>query len=253
MLLTLLIQSNPIRMYSFRSFVTSLLFLALLPVSLMAQIGEPRHSIAVGVTGGVALNTIGFDPTVKQFQHIGPTLGVVARFTSEKYFKSYCAFQVELNYSNLGWRENVLNAQSKPLPDTYRRDQHYLHLPLLARLAWGREHRGVMGYVLAGPQVGICFKEKVTQSDFTLNAEGNPDRPNGMFAQYDMPIEHKFDYGITAGAGLEINTKVGHFLVEGRYYYGLSDIYGNSKKDVFGRSNNGTIIAKITYLFDIRK
>ena len=110
-----------------------------------------------------------------------------------------------------------------------------------------------MGYVLAGPQVGICFKEKVTQSDFTLNAEGNPDRPNGMFAQYDMPIEHKFDYGITAGAGLEINTKVGHFLVEGRYYYGLSDVYGNSKKDVFGRSNNGTIIAKITYLFDIRK
>ncbi|MFR1988092.1 MAG: hypothetical protein ACLS29_08470 [Prevotellamassilia sp.] len=47
MSLTLLIQSNPIRMYSFRSFVTSLLFLALLPVSLMAQIGEPRHSIAV--------------------------------------------------------------------------------------------------------------------------------------------------------------------------------------------------------------
>ena len=74
-----------------------------------------------------------------------------------------------------------------------------------------------------------------------------------MFAQYSMPIEKKFDYGITAGAGLELNTRAGHFLIEGRYYYGLSDIYKNSKKDIFSRSNHSTIVAKVTYLFDIRK
>lgn len=218
-----------------------------------AQIGERRNSIALGVSGGIALNTIGFNPTIKQSMHIGETLGIVARFTSEKYFKTYCALQLEVNYTRLGWRENVLNAQSEPLPDTYRRDIHYLQFPLLARLGWGREYKGFMGYFLAGPQVGYCLGEKSQQSNFTLDAEGNPDRPNGMFEQYHMNVEKKFEYGITAGLGVELSTIAGRILLEGRYYYGLSDIFKNSKKDVFGRSNNNTIVAKITYLFDLKK
>lgn len=218
-----------------------------------AQIGERRNSIALGVSGGIALNTIGFNPTVKQSMHLGETYGLVARFTSEKYFKTYCALQLEVNYTRLGWRENVLNAQSEPLPDTYRRDIHYIQFPVLARLGWGREYKGFMGYFLAGPQIGYCFGEKSVQSDFTLNDEGNPNRPNGLFEQYHMNVEKKFEYGITAGLGVELSTAAGRFLLEGRYYYGLSDIFKNSKKDVFGRSNHNTIVAKITYLFDLKK
>ena len=227
--------------------------LLLFAVTVQAQVGEARNSLAVGFTGGVMMNTIGFDPTIKQNQHIGPTFGVVARYTSERYFKAYCALQVELNYSVLGWRENILNSNSEPLPDAYERNIHYIQLPMLARLAWGKERRGAMGYFLAGPQIGYCLSEKSKQSAFTLNEEGNPDRPNGLYSQYAMSIDRKFDYGITAGAGLELNTSLGHFLIEGRYYYGLSDIFNNSKKDVFGRSNNSTIVAKVTYLFDLKK
>lgn len=218
-----------------------------------AQIGEPRNNIAVGFTGGIALNTIGFDPTIKQNMHIGPTIGVVARFTSEKYFKTYCALQLELNYTELGWNENILDADSKPLPDTYKRNQHYLQLPVLARLGWGKEKKGLMGYFIAGPQVGYCIGEKAIQSNFSLTEEGIPNRPNGLVEQYGKDIERKFDYGITGGLGLELTTKIGHFLIEGRYYYGLSDIFNNSKKDTFGRSNNGTIMAKVTYLIDVKK
>ncbi len=239
----------------FSSYIKSMLasILLLFAVPAQAQVGEARNSLAVGFTGGVMMNTIGFDPTIKQNQHIGPTFGVVARYTSERYFKAYCALQVELNYSVLGWRENVLNSNSEPLPDTYERNIHYIQLPMLARLAWGKERRGAMGYFLAGPQIGYCLSEKSKQSAFTLNDEGNPDRPNGLYSQYAMSIDRKFDYGITAGAGLELNTSLGHFLIEGRYYYGLSDIFNNSKKDVFGRSNNSTIVAKVTYLFDLKK
>ena len=110
-----------------------------------------------------------------------------------------------------------------------------------------------MGYIVAGPQVGFMLSETTKQSEFTLTDEGVPNRPNGMVAQYSMPIDRKFDYGITGGAGIELSTKAGHFLLEGRYYYGLGDIYNNSKKDVFSRSNHGTIIVKFTYLFDINK
>lgn len=236
-------------------FLLSLLTILFWSVTLVgfSQIGEPRHNIAVGFSGGVTLNTIGFEPTIKQSMHVGPTFGVVARFTSEKYFKLLCALQLEINYTQLGWKEKILNKDSEPLPDTYQRHQNYIQIPFLARLGYGHEHKGVMGYLLAGPQIGYCFGEKTKQSEFTLNEEGVPERPNGMIAQYSMPIERKFDYGITAGLGMELSTKIGHFLIEGRYYYGLSDIFKNSKKDIFGRSNNGTIIAKFTYLFDIKK
>lgn len=238
-----------------RHFKLSLTFLlfCLYLVSAHAQVGEPRHGIAVGFSGGIVLNRIGFDPTIKQKWHMGPTFGVVARFTSEKYFKSICALQLELNYATLGWRENVLDSNSQPLPDIYERNQRYIQLPILARLGWGKEQKGLMGFFLAGPQFGYCFGESTKQSEITTNSEGVPDRPNNTYAQYDMDIERKFDYGITAGLGLELSTKVGHFLVEGRYYYGLSDIFNNSKKDTFGRSNNGSIVAKVTYLIDIKK
>ena len=67
-----------------------------------------------------------------------------------------------------------------------------------------------------------------------------------------MKIENTFDYGITAGAGIEYShPKIGHFLLEARYYYGLGNLYGDTKRDYFGRSNFGNIIIKATYLFDL--
>ena len=57
---------------------------------------------------------------------------------------------------------------------------------------------------------------------------------------------------MAGGLGLEFsNRHLGHFLLEGRYYYGLGNIYGNTKRDYFGRSNFSNIVVKFTYLFDI--
>ena len=84
--------------------------------------------------------------------------------------------------------------------------------------------------------------------------EDGSGRTSSVVAQDTMSVERKVDYGIAAGLGLEFShRKLGHFLIEGRYYYGLGDIYGNSKKDYFGRSNLGNIVIKMTYLFDIVK
>ena len=67
-----------------------------------------------------------------------------------------------------------------------------------------------------------------------------------------MPVEKKFDYGIVGGGGLEYShPKLGHFLLEARYYFGLGNIYGNTKQDYFGKSNNGAIVIKLSYLFDV--
>ena len=98
-------------------FLIILTALAAAPCKLAAQVGAARRAIAVGVNGGAVLNSVGFDPTIKQSMHQGTTFGVTFRMTSEKYFKSLCALQIELNYAGLGWKEQVLNAAGEPLPD----------------------------------------------------------------------------------------------------------------------------------------
>lgn len=229
-----------------------LILFLLIPTFAYAQIGDYRNDLCVGVSAGMTMNQMGFDPIINQKYHMAPTIGLTLRYTSEKFLSAYCALQVELNYARLGWTEDVLDSNSQPLPDSFKRNLDYLQLPFLARLAWGREHRGMMFYFLVGPQIAYCISESTERSEqWTLNAAGNPDRPNNLYAQYTLPVKHKFDYGITGGIGVELNTKLGHFLLEGRYYYGLSDVFGNAKKDVFSRSNHGAIVAKLSYLFDV--
>ena len=200
-----------------------------------SQIGERRNEIRFGVTSGVNINSIDFDPTIKQGKLIGYTGGIAMKYTCEKYFNTVCALQVELNYARLGWKEDILNSAGEKLSDTYQRNMNYIQLPMFANLGWGREEKGFMFYILAGPQVGYCFGDKsVKSSTWTLNPSGNPDRPNNM--------------------GLELNTsKLGHFTLEGRYYYGLGDVFGNSKKDVFSRSANSSIVVKMGYYITVMK
>jgi hypothetical protein len=77
-------------------------------------------------------------------------------------------------------------------------------------------------------------------------------RSSSVVAQDTMAVEKKFDYGIAGGIGLEFShRKLGHFMIEGRYYYGLGDMYDNSKRGKFGRSANQTLMIKLTYLFDL--
>lgn len=211
-----------------------------------AQVGEYRNALAVGVNGGYVLNKVSFNPTVKQFYHGGMTAGVTLRYTCEKYFNVLCAVQVEANYAQMGWQENIETSS-----DTYSRTVNYVQVPVLARLGFGREVKGVMGYIVLGPQLGFYLNDKEQRggewSDATLSK-----RPNLVTQQYDLPIERTFEYGITGGAGLEVNTRhAGHFMLEGRYFFALSDMFRNGKADPFGRSANGAIVAKVSYLFDV--
>ena len=69
---------------------------------------------------------------------------------------------------------------------------------------------------------------------------------------YHMPVENTLDYCISGGLVLEFSIPhFGHFMIEGRYYFGLGNIYGNSKRDYFAKSNFGNIVIKATYLFDL--
>jgi len=209
-------------------------------------VGEARNDLSVGVTGGWVLNKVSFNPTIKQQFHGGATMGVVARYTCEKYFNALCAIQAECLWTQMGWKELIETCE-----DTYQRQITYVQVPLLANIGFGRERGGVKGFLCIGPQLGFVIGEK--------EERGGPwteplVRPNNVTMQYGKEVERTFEYGLTGGLGMDVSTRSGHrFLLEGRYFFGLSDIFRNSKKDPFGRSANGAIVARLSYLLDVVK
>lgn len=234
--------------------------LTMLPMTIWSQIGQHRNDLAIGVNGGYVMSNVGFDPKVTQKQHGGLTGGLTFRYVCEKYFKSICSIYAEVNYAQLGWTENIRDVNDRPvtnsvtgLPEEYSRAINYIQIPVFAHLAWGKERKGVQFFFQAGPQLGIYLNES-TKTNFDFDKRNTADRGNTIVAQDTMSVQNKIDYGIAAGLGMEYSIpKVGHFLLEGRYYYGLGNIFKNSKKDYFGKSNFGNIVIKLTYLFDITR
>lgn len=217
-----------------------------------AQVGLQLHDFCIGVNGGYSFNKVAFTPKINQKYMAAPTMGLTLRYTSERYYGMYCAFQSEINYHRTGWKENIYSSTNEPLPDTYHRDLSYIQVPILANLGFGRYDKGIKGYLVAGPQLSYLLSDKEVRSETWTSIQGAyPDRMNNIFSQYGLKVENKFEYGITAGLGAELTTRAGHFLVEGRYYMGLSNLFGNAKTDPFARSSNGSIVAKVTYLFDV--
>lgn len=227
-----------------------------------AQIGEHRSELCLGFNGGYVMSNVGFNPDIPQKSFGGMTGGLTVRYTCEKYFNSICALVGEINYTQAGWKEDILTAEDQPVinqytgqPERFQRQLTYVQIPLLARLGWGRERKGMQFFFQAGPQVGFFLGDKAT-ANFDYDKRNTADRIGAQrdATQDSLPIQRKFDYGIAAGIGLEYShPKLGHFIIEGRYYYGLGDIFNNSKRDYFGRSNMNNIIVKFTYLFDILK
>ena len=214
-----------------------------------AQVGEYRTDLAVGFNAGYMMSSVGFVPEVPQKNLGGLTGGLTVRYTCERYFKSICAIVAEVNLAQTGWKENITDIDSQPVyylddetksnPLAYERKMTYVQVPLMARLGWGRERKGLQAFIQAGPQMGFFMSES-TKTNVVNGKQTQTDRSSKVVAQDTMAVEFS-------------HPKVGHFIVEGRYYYGLGDIYKNSKSDYFSRSNFGQIVIKATYLFDIIK
>lgn len=207
-----------------------------------AQLGEQRNNLAIGFNAGANYNNVSFQPTIKQNGLIGITGGLTGRYISEKYFAMICGVQVELNYSQRGWDEKFEELDDDRV---YSREMTYVEVPFMAHLAFGKD-RGAQFFVNLGPQIGFLLNDKEKR-------EGTWTASQLTSQQYGKKIENKFDYGIVGGAGLEIRTKAGNFLLEGRYYFGLADFYNSTKKDYFSKSAHTTISARLTYLFDLKK
>lgn len=219
--------------------------LALVFTTVRAQVGDPRNTLSIGVSGGMGTSRVSFIPSIKQTLSLGPTYGVSIRHVSEKYFFLICGTQLECNIASRGWTELIEDGSG----NEYTRVANYVEVPFLAHIGFGREFRGVQGHINLGPQVSYLLNEREIyggQKPWDISK-----RPNQVTEQYGKAIENKLDYGITASVGIELRTGVGNFGLEGRYYFGLGNIYGITKKDYFGRCANSTISVRATYSFNL--
>lgn len=242
-----------------RKALLSLLFF-IVPLWSNAQIGDHRNDLSIGLNAGLSMANVGFVPKVTQTMLPGYTAGLSLRYVCEKYFSTICSVFAELNYTQMGWREDIRDLNSAPVfnktTGSYEKYDHilnYIQLPALAHLAWGNETKGFNFFIEAGPQFGYFITDKVNAT-FTKDNANIDDRANKTIAQVNMAVENKFDYGIAAGIGVEYSVRgLGHFLLSGRYYYGLANIYGASKSDYFAKSNHNAIQVRLSYLIDLTK
>ena len=194
-----------------------------------------QPELSIGPFAGVALSQVSFNPTIKQQYLTAYTVGGKLRFVSEKNL----GFLIEPNYSVYGWRENFEEYESD-IAYEYSRKLHYIELPFMTHVYFGNRQRI---FINAGPVARFLIGEN-ENINFSLADAPNPNSSE----TYGKTIEQRFDYGIAAGLGMEIKTKKNSFLLEGRYYYGLGDVFNNRKKDFYPKSANQNITITLTYL-----
>lgn len=226
-----------------RKVLMSLSFLAVLCVFPASgqRMYEPK--VYVGAKGGITMSNVQFSPHVKQTLRQGILMGATVRYTEEKVF----GLIGELLVEQKGWKENFEEA-----PFAYNRELTYVTLPVMTHIYFGSQK--FKGFVNIGASVSYLLGSKITADFDYSNALNLPDFPTyRSVEQMSMEVKNKFDYGILAGLGMEFIIKKKHsFLLEGRYYFGLGNIFPATKKDIFSSSRNTSIEVSLGYLFRIK-
>lgn len=223
-------------------FITLALFV-LVVISATAQT-HYEGSISVGGKAGATLSRVNFNPSVQQVMQPGMTAGVMFRYIEEKNF----GLIAELNMTQRGWKENFEESNYN-----YSHRFTYIELPIMTHIFFGNQR--VKGFFNLGPELNVMIGNGIS-SDFDYQNAADLDyfiQDTRHIEQMTLDINNRFDYGICAGAGMEINLNPKHsLLIEGRFYYGLTDVFPNHKTDIFSSSNSMTINLTLGYFYRLK-
>lgn len=199
-------------------------------------------NISLGVRAGADLSRMFFNPSVKQSLKPGAMAGLTFRYVEENHF----GFIAEINFIQRGWQENFEGA-----PYSYSRTLDYIQIPFLAHIYFGRRGRF---FVNIGPEIGCRLSDKTKANFDVTKAPDLPEFPkyhNTM--QYAERVKQRIDYGINAGIGGEFSiNRTNAISAEVRFYYGLGNLFGSSKKDNFNASNSMALQFTLGYWLRIK-
>lgn len=222
--------------------------LALILAALAALVATAQThyegQIAVGGKAGATLSRVNFNPTVQQTMLPGMTIGAMFRYIEEKNF----GLVAELNLTQRGWKENLEESEYN-----YSHRFTYLELPVMTHIYFGN-HR-VKGFFNLGPELNVMLGDGIS-SNFAYDEAASMDyfvENSRHVEQLSMKVKNRLDYGICGGAGMELNLNSKHsLLLEGRFYYGLTDVFPNHKTDVFSSSNSMTVTITLGYFYRLK-
>lgn len=206
-------------------------------IGIAAQPRLKKPEIYVGIHGGVMGSTVVFSPKVKgmsnlKYMLLGGNGGVVFRMSMHKH----CAFQIELNYMQRGWREYETSSDGSTVYTDYSRRLDYIELPILSHIYFGSER--FRGFVNLGPQIGYCIWDRERGSHL-----------NDAY-QY-KPIDKRFDWGAAGGLGVYYRSRhAGLYQIEARFNYGFGGIYNMSSKEYFSNSGMMNLSVNFAYLWE---
>lgn len=225
--------------------ITSFFLLVFLCIGfIQAQNNKDFESeLYIGGGGGILFSTIDFQPTVPQNPHIGIHAGIAAKYISQKHL----GLIAEINFAQRGWTEKY----DAGTGFSYNRTLNYIEIPFMTHIYFGNKVRFIINL---GPQISFLISHSSQMSDeLAADVEARQQENQDAFigVQYTDP-EKRFDYGAIGSAGMSLKTGVGDFDLEGRYYFGLGDLfkYEDRQKD-FSRAAHRMIEIKLTYYFKL--
>jgi len=203
-----------------------------------------RPRISIGGHAGVSMGRVELSPSVPQSYLIGTTGAMTFRFTEEKLF----GLVAELGWTQRGWKEDF---EESPLQ--YSRTLTYINIPIMTQIIFGS--RRFKCFINLGPEVSYMIANSISANfDYTdLGSVHDWPERRRMTEQLNMDIKNKFDYGITGGIGFEFYVQPRHSItLEGRYHYGLGNIFPSSKADTFSASRCSAIEVTLGYNFRLK-
>lgn len=204
-----------------------------------------NHNVSVGVKGGMSLSKVNFQSSVPQKMIGGIVLGATARYIEEKHF----GLIAEFNFEQRGWNEDFAPLEGYSL----KRQFSYFQVPLLTHIYFGSDKARF--FFNAGPEIGFMIGDKSSSNFDYEHAADIEDIQNSYrkIEQYTLPVKRKFDYGISAGLGMEVNIGYWNAIsLEGRFYYGLNDVFSNRKSDPFQGSSSMSVMVTLGYNIRIK-
>ncbi len=223
----------------------SVVVASMLSLGCVAGMAQAHYNskVSIGGKAGVTMSKMSFTPSTKQKMVMGKMAGISVKYWEERNF----GLIVELNYEQRGWAEDF-----KEYPFSFERRLDYIQLPLLTNIFFGGRH--VNGFFNLGPEFGYMIGSSYKANFDVHNIANIPDFPTDRVTE-QMTLEptKKFDYGISAGAGIEFIIKRRHRInLEGRYYFGIGNIFPDDRKDTFSASRGMSIMITLGYTYRIK-
>lgn len=178
-------------------------------VLLLTPTSPAAQTVQGGIVGGMSFTTLqGFEdiitdgPKIDTKSRLNYLVGIFVKANLSNWF----AFQPEVLYA----RKGAELALTGLFTESIKYNLNYIDFPLLARFQTGR---GSGFYVVVGPSIGLNVAAKV--EDPAGETEDVKDDVNSS------------EIGLVVGAGVDL----AHFVLEGRYTRGLSDIVKDQAPD----------------------